>query len=62
LAVDVLGTVRPLRREFSGGWIGAKDNSAVTQAGKRLEAQMWGDRQLARFYDASGREMSKVKT
>jgi hypothetical protein len=61
LAVDVLCTAGPLRREFSGEWIGAKDNSAVTQAKKRLEAQMWGDRKLARFYEALGRKMSKVK-
>jgi hypothetical protein len=49
LAVDVLCTVESWRREFSGEWIGAKDDSAVTQAVKRLEARMRGDRQLARF-------------
>lgn len=61
LAVDVLCTVRPLRCEFSGGWMGAKDDSAVTQAVKRLEARMRGDRKLARFYEALCREVSKVK-
>ena len=62
LAVEVPCTVRPLRREFSGGRIGAKDDSAVTQALKRLEAKMRGDRKLARFCNALAREMSKVKT
>ena len=44
------------------GWIGAKDDSAVTQTVKRLEAKMRGDRKLARFCEALAREMSKVKT
>ena len=44
------------------GWMGAKDDSAVTQAVKRLEARMRGDRKLARFYEALSREVSKVKT
>jgi hypothetical protein len=43
------------------GWIGAKDDSAVTQAVKRLEAKMRDDRKLPRFSDALAREMSKVK-
>lgn len=42
-------------------WIGARDDSTVTQAVKRLEAKIRGDRKLAKFYDAVGREMSKVK-
>ena len=62
LVVDVLCTARPLRCEFSGGWVGAKDDSAVTQALKRLEAKMRGDRKLARFCNALSREVSKVKT
>lgn len=41
--------------------MGAKDDSAVTQAVKRLEVKMRGDRKLAKFHDALGREMSKVK-
>jgi len=44
------------------GWMGAKDDSAVTQSVKRLEAKMRGDRKLARFCNALAREMSKVKT
>ena len=40
---------------------GLKDDSAVRQAVKRLEAKMRGDRKLARFYEASALEMSKVK-
>jgi len=61
LVVDVLCTARPLRCEFSGERIGAKDDSAVTQAVKRLQARMRGDRKLAMFYEASALEMSKVK-
>jgi hypothetical protein len=61
LAVEFLCTVRPLRGEFSGGWIGVKDDSAVRQAVKRLEAKKRGDRKLARFYEAPALEMSKVK-
>lgn len=42
-------------------WIGAKDDSTVTQAVKRLEVKMRTDRKLAKFYDALSRELSKVK-
>jgi hypothetical protein len=61
LAVDVLCTARPLRCEFSGGRIGAKDDSAVTQAVKRLEGKMRGDRKVAEFFEGLAREMSKGK-
>ena len=43
---------RPLLCEFSGGRIRAKDNSAVTQAVKRLEGKMRGDRKVAEFFEA----------
>lgn len=43
-------------------WVGGKDESAVTQAVKRLEAKMQGSRKLTKFYRALRREMSNVKT
>jgi len=49
-------------RVFGRADRGAKDDSAVTQALKRLEAKMRGDRKLARFCNALSREVSKVKT
>lgn len=42
-------------------WMGGKDDSAVTQAVKRLEAKIRQSRKLAGFYRALQREMSKVK-
>ena len=42
-------------------WMGGKDDSAVTQAVKRLEAKMQGSRRLTKFYRALRREMSNVK-
>jgi len=41
--------------------MGGKDDSAVTQAVKRLEAKMQGSRELTEFYRALRREMSNVK-
>ena len=41
-------------------WMGGKDDSAVTQAVKRLEAKIRQSRKLAGFYRALQREMSKV--
>ncbi len=42
-------------------WMGGKDDSAVTQAVKRLEAKMQGSRKLTKFYRALRREMSNVR-
>ncbi len=42
-------------------WMGGKDDSAVTQAVKRLEAKMRRSCKLAGFYRALEREMSNVK-
>jgi hypothetical protein len=42
-------------------WMGGKDDSAITQAVKRLEAKMQGSRRLTKFYRALRREMSNVK-
>jgi len=40
-------------------WMGGKDDSAVTQAVKRLGAKMQGNRRLTKFYSALRREMSR---
>ena len=42
-------------------WMGDKNDSAITQAVKRLEAKMQGSRRLTKFYRALRREMSNVK-
>jgi putative transposase len=42
-------------------WMGGKDDSAVTQAVKRLETKMQESRKLAGFYRSLTREMSNVK-
>jgi len=42
-------------------WMGGKDDSAVTQAVKRLELRIQGSRRLAKFYQFLRREVSKVK-
>ena len=43
-------------------WIGAKDDSAVMQAVKRLEVKMQGDCRLTRFYESLRRKVSHTKT
>jgi putative transposase len=42
-------------------WMGGRNDSAVTQAVKRLEARMHTDRKLAKFYASLQEEMSNVK-
>ena len=61
MALMAARTLAATANRALAGWIGAKDDSAVTQAVKRLEAKMRGDRKLARLYEALAREMSKVK-
>ncbi len=50
-----------IKNRTLAGWMGSKDDSAVTQAVKRLEARMRGDRKLEKIYEALHRELSNVK-
>ena len=50
-----------IKNRALAGWMGAKDESAVTHAVNRLDANMQSDRMLKRFYEGLRRALSNVK-